>query len=506
MKDQIVIGKNIIETLTMGMYDDPRFVFREYVQNGADSIDSAIESGVLAGIMDGRIDITIDPVNRFISIADNAMGVMSSKVRSLLGNIAQSTKNKETSKGFRGIGRLGGLAYCDTLIFETSYAGERSKSIMTWNARKLKQIINNNKDVAAAELISVITSYQNEREEPGNHYFKVMLMNVDNDSLLDLDSVNEYLSMVAPVPYSNDFSFKDDIEKRALKRQVKLDAYVVNVNNKQLFKGYKDDFYENGKVVDSIFSLRFFNERIEKDLLYWGWYGITHNQNQIPAENKEKSIRLRKHNIQIGLEGESDKYHKKDSVGNRYFIGEIHAVHKDLKPNARRDSFEENPIQRVFASRLKEFFADELYSLYYDFSKKNAAIKLLEWRNSIQKKIEDNEAEDNHVANIDLRAKLNDKQKVIEKSVNQLLDLHKKYEGEALSSIIEQNASTRTLRAVRNEIRQAAENDDFLDSLEDLKEFEKKLVSRILKAIRAGMPKAQADKAIQVIKKELSNS
>ena len=37
------IGKNVIETLTLGMYEDARFIFREYIQNAADQIDEAVE-------------------------------------------------------------------------------------------------------------------------------------------------------------------------------------------------------------------------------------------------------------------------------------------------------------------------------------------------------------------------------------------------------------------------------------------------------------------------------
>jgi molecular chaperone HtpG len=59
---------------------------------------------------------------------------------------------------------------------------------------------------------------------------------------------------------------------------------------------------------------------------------------QIPDENKERGIRLRKSNIQIGLENRLDEFHKED-LGNRYFIGEVYAINKELIPNARRDFF-----------------------------------------------------------------------------------------------------------------------------------------------------------------------
>ena len=58
------IGKNVIETLTLGMYENAHFIYREYVQNAADQIDVAVEEGILDKKNDGRIDISIDKENK----------------------------------------------------------------------------------------------------------------------------------------------------------------------------------------------------------------------------------------------------------------------------------------------------------------------------------------------------------------------------------------------------------------------------------------------------------
>ena len=39
----IKIGKFTLETLTTGMYDSPKDIYREYIQNAADSIDNEIK-------------------------------------------------------------------------------------------------------------------------------------------------------------------------------------------------------------------------------------------------------------------------------------------------------------------------------------------------------------------------------------------------------------------------------------------------------------------------------
>lgn len=45
----VVIGKDILELLANAMYVDPLTIYREYVQNSADSIDEARLAGTLHG-------------------------------------------------------------------------------------------------------------------------------------------------------------------------------------------------------------------------------------------------------------------------------------------------------------------------------------------------------------------------------------------------------------------------------------------------------------------------
>ena len=106
----IVIGKNVIENLTTGMYEDPKIIYREYIQNAADQIDKAVLNGLLKQD-EGYIDINLDYQSRKISIKDNATGISQNNFVKILSDIANSEKDRNTDKGFRGIGRLCGLAY-----------------------------------------------------------------------------------------------------------------------------------------------------------------------------------------------------------------------------------------------------------------------------------------------------------------------------------------------------------------------------------------------------------
>ena len=121
--DNPQIGKDVIESLTLGMYEDCRFIYREYIQNAADQIDKAVVQGLIKK-GEEQIMVQIDPEKRRIVVEDNATGIDKDNVVPILRNIAFSTKKRGIDKGFRGIGRLGGLGYCSKLIFETSFVGE----------------------------------------------------------------------------------------------------------------------------------------------------------------------------------------------------------------------------------------------------------------------------------------------------------------------------------------------------------------------------------------------
>ena len=82
------IVKDVIESLTFSMYEDSRFIFREYIQNSADQIDKAVMLGILPSIQDGYIDICIERSNRKITIEDNATGIKESEVVTVKGYAA----------------------------------------------------------------------------------------------------------------------------------------------------------------------------------------------------------------------------------------------------------------------------------------------------------------------------------------------------------------------------------------------------------------------------------
>ena len=206
--DTPVIGKHILSTLTIGMYQDPRMIYREYIQNSADQIDT-LTVDELTDKLRQTIVIDIDPKKRIVEIKDQATGIPASEFRERLLNVADSHKDPSKNKGFRGIGRLAGLNYCQKLIFEASAKGETTVSRLEMDGREMIRILHDTEDHSlAGDVIKKISkvTFAKDAEKEYNCYFKVILEDVRTDvgkQLLDIDSVKEFVAQIAPVPFSN---------------------------------------------------------------------------------------------------------------------------------------------------------------------------------------------------------------------------------------------------------------------------------------------------------------
>ena len=428
------IGKDVIESLTLGMYEDCRFIYREYIQNAADAVDKAIDCALLEK-GEESIHVRIDKDKRSISVQDNATGISQDKVMAILRNIAHSTKKRGEDKGFRGIGRLGGLGYCLKLIFETSYYGEPIKSIMTWDANLLKSIINDRENrEEATEVLSKVTKIKTEVEDCNTHYFNVIMENVSSDELLDVESVSDYLSMVAPVDISSNFIFRHKINDFKKDNGLTVDTYNIFVNNDQIYKPYTGAIYEdnNGgkKKVDDIIDVKFLMAKDDNgSIIYWGWYSISTLKGQMKPKNLARGIRLRKENIQIGDEEICKKFFTKteDQRFSFYYFGEIHALGKGLIPNSRRDYFSESKECIEFEQKIRQDFL-KLKELCYDAQKLRSSTSTIAKTEELRATIQDKEKNGytSQKERDDLKHRLEEQEKKEEQAQKQLENVKNK--------------------------------------------------------------------------------
>ena len=299
MNNSIVIGKFTLESLTNGMYASCLDLYREYVQNAADSLDEAIELGLI-GEQESLIRISIDTRLKRIQIEDNGVGIHASEAGSTLLDIGNSKKIKKSNRGFRGIGRLAGLGYCEKLVFSTSFKGENLCTIVEYDAKMLKSLLHssNDKNESMYDVLSAVITKKTLKEKESTHYDETQLK-----------LMKEY----------RDTFISDRVKK-----------YEKHVEDIEIVPFRKDD-----KLIALL------------------WYAKTDYSGTI-LDDLIKGIRIRQGNILIGDKFTSNQYFKEERF-NGWLLGELYIIDDGFIPNARRDDFEDNEIYEYLKSLLNEW-------------------------------------------------------------------------------------------------------------------------------------------------------
>lgn len=360
---EIVVGKYTLESLTTGMYKDPFILYREYIQNATDSIDEAIEKGILSS-EEGCIKIIVNATDKEITIEDNGMGIESISAYKILTDIGNSKKTYSTHKGFRGIGRLGGLSYCESLVFETSFLGENSKTSIEFDSLKLKKLLipDEYQEYTMADVIREITEEKSFEEQESTHYFRVILKGVSTrHKLLDFDKVENYLCQVAPIPFNKNFIVKDMIYSELHRLGLPKNEYKLEIGKsidelRQIYKPYKRKFIADisKKAEDTIDDVEFKlirNDYRNKDIALV-WYGKSKLQGTIVDDNI-KGLRVRKSGILIGDRFLLNDIFKEERF-NGWIQGEVLVFDDKVIPNARRDDFEKNDEYLFLMDELRK--------------------------------------------------------------------------------------------------------------------------------------------------------
>lgn len=368
------VGAFVLETLTTGMYTNPLDALRELVQNATDSILQAEREGLIVKNA-GRIEMIIEPRTRTLTIRDNGVGIAENDVYGCLINIGMSNKKIEMNAGFRGIGRLAGIAYCRTLRFRTSFYGENKTSVVTLDCENLrKAILPAMREVE--ELTDVMVKNSSLSYESGNaseHFFEVVLERITEpaNDFLDAIALENYLKQTAPVNFdAQHFVYAPQI--REWVEQQGLSIPIVNLviktpeGERQVFKPYRTHYKTSrqaGNFDVRVKAIHFYPEKLTADSLFWIWYSETDLLGMINDEDVA-GLRLRKNNIAIGGEARISELFsqlaKTNDRLNAWYLGEVHILTNDAIPNARRDGFEDSGMWPQIKQELLEFLRERV--------------------------------------------------------------------------------------------------------------------------------------------------
>lgn len=342
----VIVGKDVLELLSSAMYVDPLSIYREYVQNAADSIEDARRSGLL-GETQGFVEIAIDSGRRSALIRDNGAGIPVAEAARRLLAIGASIKRGTRARGFRGVGRLAGLAYARSLTFRTRARGDNEVAEIRWDCQRLKTAlrdVDQDDDVASVMQRVVTVTHLCGNDWP-EHFFEVELNDVirtKRDCLLNPALVRDYLEQVAPVPFGSSFSFREQIAAHLA--TVSMGSLDIRINDdpKSISRPFRDRFQVSSTQNDVLSELELITlPDLDGGIAAVGWLVHHSYLGSITVQARVGGLRARVGNIQVGGDDLfADVF--PEARFNGWTVGEIHILDPRILPNARRDHFEQN--------------------------------------------------------------------------------------------------------------------------------------------------------------------
>ena len=349
MSDDGLVGGDILRLVTTGMYDNPLVIYREYLQNAADSIASL-------GRGTGSVSVTIDPVGSQITILDDGAGLSSTDSVRRLVHIGRSVKAPGVDRGLRGIGRLSALAFAENVHFTTRTNASEPVTRVSWSGRALRELDTTHVD--ARTVVEACTTVQSLPDDYWpDRFFQVTIDRVTRhaaSTILNRDAVRSYIGEVCPVPLAPSFPLADEI-RGFLAAHTDYLALDVRLNGEPApimrpFRGaipLTDDYSAVFERLETRVVPQPDQDRPAAIL----WLAHTSYAGSISRRLAIRGLRARAGNIQIGSDDIFEHlFH--ETRFNGWCVGEVHIVDSRIVPNGRRDYFEFGPHLRNLENHI----------------------------------------------------------------------------------------------------------------------------------------------------------
>ena len=346
-----LVGPEVFELVTNAMYDQPLAIYREYIQNAADVLLTAKLTEA------GRIDVAIDPAMRQVTIRDNGPGLSHEDACRALIPIGNSAKTRDRNVGFRGVGRLAGLAFAESVSFTTRRQDDPVVTVVEWNGPEVRQRIRETGQVdrAIADCVRVRKAVAEVR---ATQFFEVRIAGIQRfaaGTILNADAVRSYIAEVCPVPIRPVFPFYSDVERlfEDIDRPPTLSVSVCG-DEKPICRPFGEDIRMSASRTDRYRDLEVVRVPAVNSgygLAAIGWIAHSGYLGAIPKAEGIRGVRARVGNIQIGDETVFDHLFPQARF-NRWCIGEVHVIDANVVPNGRRDYFEIGPHTRNLENHL----------------------------------------------------------------------------------------------------------------------------------------------------------
>jgi len=357
------VGSFLLESLTTGMYIEPRDCVREYVQNGLDAIESARAARQLRP-NSGRVTIIIDRPNDVLMIRDDGLSIPAENVWETLTSIGASKKALRRNAGFRGIGRLAGIAYCDVLEFRCKAKGEVTATILRFDAAAIREVLRKGESDVDGAFRASISMGESIPAPMEDHWTEVRLTGLATapEELVSVGRLADYLVNIAPLKYRDAWSAADVVVRHAATAGVPVPTIELligtsEVDLQELRKPHADTVMAGRNRATKLTDIAFLEGSSAPGRRWWGWYAKTHLFGNV-LDEKLAGIRVRVRNIQLdGIDIMTRIFTERGVSHGRllnWYVGEIFIDAVTVIPNARRDGFEDTPEWRELAKEILE--------------------------------------------------------------------------------------------------------------------------------------------------------
>jgi hypothetical protein len=381
LSEELVYAAAVL-ILSEDLYPRKLEIIREYIQNASDAIDVYSEIADLEDHWEPAIKISVQ--GRSLLIFDTGIGMDGDAIQKLK-RIAYSEKRQGEEAGYKGIGRLAGIAVADKLKISSTSYGDSKLHTFEFRAGDMRADVSEKKKLGTQEPASVVinrhTSIITTDVDPESHYTMVEIRDVRESCLdiLEVEPLKEFVSEVGPVDFAPEATFKYG---SALSK--KLRDNVPNYSPKAVYiataPGERERLYKpytNATMLSEPDYIEVRDPDAPGELLAYCWYAskgrdmlgkVRPGGKMFAIDGDEPEIRHRLAGLVYKLFGFSvgDRSLPQRTLwtttANRaqWFTGEIHIVDTRILPTTDRSNFVENERRAKLYEEAREDIAQRL--------------------------------------------------------------------------------------------------------------------------------------------------
>ena len=337
------IGVFLMESVTKGLYRDPKNVLREYISNELDNTPKPTEINVR--IEGNKIDIVGD-----------GPGMDRAGIRTAV-KVGFSPKDPQNNIGFRGIGIYSGVSICDRIAIVTKKSGDSKFYTIHINAQGLRRDIDNHRETTLIQSLTSNVKWDERtatERDKNKHGTSVSLIDIlpTFETLFDKSEVRQYLENTIPLHFDPSFPNRNEIE-RFLQTKLQSDYRIL------------ESLKLDGNPVcraPRLFDLEapIFGEIKERRRVLAYYWACQNSRREKISDEHARGLLIRKKGFAVGTRPALLKLFPRSANLVDWFTGEIHVVGPDLIPNAERAELEPTHAREELERRIRKELGQEL--------------------------------------------------------------------------------------------------------------------------------------------------